>query len=136
MNASGVYYHREMDRMVNGHGCIVCSQAYETDVWTDLRYPYISPVCKCTLCRACIDERLAQIVGTNKVYTVECPLCEKPKAWNKRNLVPNKQLANLLHDMKRVIANAGKDECHGGGSSGSDDNDGKSRKKNKTKGDP
>jgi hypothetical protein len=101
--------------MTNGHGCTVRSEAFETDVTTDRRCPHISPVCKCTLCKACVDGSPAQTE-----HTVGCPLCQEPRAWNKRKLVPNRHLANLLHDMKRVLTNAGKDECRGGGSDCSD----------------
>jgi hypothetical protein len=114
MGAVGAYYRCEMARMVQGHGCTYCSQPFDTDVSTDAKYPFISPVCNCTLCGECINGCLSQIVET-KIFTVGCPLCRKPKAWNVRHLVPNKHLANLLHDMKRVVKNEGKDECHGGG---------------------
>lgn len=114
MGTVGEYYRREMKRMIDGHGgCTYCSQAFDTDVSTDAKYPYISPTCRCTLCRECIDVCMSQIVDT-KQYTVGCPLCRQEKAWNTRRLVPNKLLANLLHDMKRVYSDEGKDECHGG----------------------
>ena len=112
MAASGAYYHREMNRLINGHGCTLCTEEFETDLPTDLKYPYISPVCKCTLCRACIDRCV--IVEEGKRWTADCPLCGVQKAWEMRNLAPNRHVANLLHDMKRVVKNAGKDEYHGG----------------------
>lgn len=114
MGPIGAYYRSEMSRMLRGYGCTYCSQEFETNDPADLRYPLISPVCKCTLCRACIDRQcLAQIVPT-KLNTVSCPLCRTEQAWNINTLVPNRHLANLLDDMRRVVMNEGKDDCHGG----------------------
>lgn len=111
MAASGAYYRREMTRLIKGHGCTLCTEEFETDLPTDLKYPYVSPVCRCTLCRACVD---GCVPVEKKGWTADCPLCAVPKAWNMRNLVPNRHVANLLHDMKRVVADEGKDEYHGG----------------------
>jgi hypothetical protein len=78
MGATGVYYRREMQRMLLGYGCILCERGFETSDKTNARYPYISPVCKHTLCKLCLDKTISWIL-VREFRTVDCPFCRKEK---------------------------------------------------------
>jgi endogenous inhibitor of DNA gyrase (YacG/DUF329 family) len=115
MGAVGVYYRREMQRMLLGYGCcIICEREFETSDETNAHYPYISPVCKHTLCKLCLDKTISRIL-VREYRTVDCPFCCKENAWNRHKLVPNRALVSLLDDMRHVITMEGKDEFHQGG---------------------
>jgi hypothetical protein len=119
MEHNGSYYAGEIRSLIMCHGdCNMCGLGFEVEHETDPRYPYVSPVCKCTLCRACINECVPK-VASSKIYMYGCPACYKDQAWNLKNLLPNRPFANLLSGMDRAIANSPKES-----SAASDGNDG------------
>jgi Fe-S oxidoreductase len=120
MGAAGEYYNAELSRVVGDHGyCKNCQQAFETNNQTDLKYPFRSYVCRCTLCRECINSCGAQITP-GKIHTFDCPLCLHEKAWNLRKLLPDLQFVNLLHAVTEIQPYSGIDK-KGDGSAGGED---------------
>jgi len=102
MAAAGECHAAELGRLVRDHGfCRNCQQAFETDNQTDLKHPFRSNVCSCTLCRDCINSGGDQTTP-GKIQSFDCPLCLHEKAWNLRELLPDLQFVNLLRAVTKL----------------------------------
>jgi endogenous inhibitor of DNA gyrase (YacG/DUF329 family) len=103
MKDIGAYYTGELARLARDHGtCINCGQLYETNNETDHRYPFRSYLCRCTLCRGCINA-CGALITDGKEFTFDCPLCLKKMAWNVGRLLPDLQFVNLLHAVSHIV---------------------------------
>jgi Fe-S oxidoreductase len=97
------YYRDELKKLGLDHGlCVNCGEMFETQDQTNLRYPFKSYVCKCTLCRECINS-CGEKITPGKTFTFDCPRCETKKAWNLRKLLPDLQFANLLDAVNSIV---------------------------------
>jgi hypothetical protein len=87
-----------------GNGCL---KPFECEDKLMAHFPYISPVCACTLCQKCVHAQTEAALEDNpnwKGYVVQCGLCGTLKSWNIRKLVPNMALASMLEEIRRLSA--------------------------------
>ena len=87
--------------------CLGCMQDFETG-FGDARYPFISGVCSCTVCRRCLDARVEAERGENPAASwkggcICCPVCDTDRAFNMKKLVKNMALAVVLAEIGRLI---------------------------------
>jgi hypothetical protein len=105
-------YHGGLTLILKNNCCLVegCLHEFETTEDNQKFYPHISPVCCCTVCRSCIDGRaeLEREKRNWKGYSVLCPACLTDNAFNLRKLVPNRSLANVLAETRRLLENGNK----------------------------
>jgi len=103
------YYHTGMEVLLKNNCCrgLQCMSPFDCNDKSEWNFPYISPVCYCTLCQKCVHAQNEAALEGNpkwKGYVVECMLCGTLKAWNIRKLVPNMALASMLEETRRLAA--------------------------------